>query len=1094
MPKYIALPLALMLAASASATTPLWMRDVAISPDGRAIAFTYKGDIYTVPATGGAATRVTTSAAYEASPVWSPDSRSIAYASDREGSMDVYVIPAQGGTPVRLTSHSAQEIPEAFSPDGKSVLYSAAIQAPASSRVYPTARLTQLYSVAADGKGAPSQVLATPARFIAFTGDGGSFLYQDVKGMEDEWRKHHTSSVTRDIWLYDAASGRHTNLTNRGGEDLDPVYDPASKTVYFLSEREDRNINVHSFPLSDPSRVERVTDFKTHPVRFLSRADNGTLAFGQDGEIYTLAPGSKSPAKVAVEITADYDNSPLIRRFATGAQDAVPSPDGKQVAFMSRGDIFVTSADYATTRQVTATPQGEREPSWGADNRSLYYTSDRDGHDNIYRARLSRKDDPNFANAVAIEETPVFPPSDGIDRSRPLVSPDGQKLAFIQDRRKIAVFDLKTRKTTMMTDGETYTANDADIQLDWSPNSEWLVATIDTHQRDPYYDIALFNASTGEMVRVTDDAYTNYCPRWVMGGNAVIFISDRYGMRNMASWGSQYDVFIAFTNQEAYDRYMLSPEDYSILKDVEKSRKKAKSAAAVADKAKKGKKDKKEDKKASETAAEEPSPENVKVETAGYDKRTVRLTPFSSSIADAYVDNDGDNLYFLSEREDGYDLWKMDMRKDDVSLFKKLGAGGVGLAPDGQGKSLFILGPRMMKKLTLAGGKLENISYAATQKIDRQAEREYMYDYMLREEAKRFLVEDMFGADWKGLGEAYRRYLPHISNNYDFAEMGSELLGELNVSHTGARYFAGPAKEPTASLGLIYDLTDTSGGLRVAEVIKDGPFDNAASTMAAGALITAIDGTSLGAGSDPLALLGGRARKKTLVAFTLPSGAQVEEVVIPVAASAENDLLYKRWVERNRATVDSLSGGRLGYVHIRSMNDASYRDIYADVLGRYASREGIVIDTRWNGGGRLHEDIEVLFSGHKYLDQYIRGVKSGEMPSKRWLRPSVMITGEANYSNAHGTPWMYRNRGLGKIVGMPVPGTMSSVNWIDFQDDSMLFGVPVVGFCPAEGGFLENTQLEPDVKVANDPALAAAGRDQQLETAVKTLLGDIDRK
>ncbi|MDE5735143.1 MAG: peptidase S41, partial [Duncaniella sp.] len=170
------------------------------------------------------------------------------------------------------------------------------------------------------------------------------------------------------------------------------------------------------------------------------------------------------------------------------------------------------------------------------------------------------------------------------------------------------------------------------------------------------------------------------------------------------------------------------------------------------------------------------------------------------------------------------------------------------------------------------------------------------------------------------------------------------------------------------------------------------------------------------------------------------------------------------------------------------------RESYADVLGRYASREGIVIDTRWNGGGRLHEDIEVLFSGHKYLDQYIRGVKSGEMPSKRWLRPSVMITGEANYSNAHGTPWMYRNRGLGKIVGMPVPGTMSSVNWIDFQDDSMLFGVPVVGFCPAEGGFLENTQLEPDVKVANDPALAAAGRDQQLETAVKTLLGDIDRK
>ena len=176
------------------------------------------------------------------------------------------------------------------------------------------------------------------------------------------------------------------------------------------------------------------------------------------------------------------------------------------------------------------------------------------------------------------------------------------------------------------------------------------------------------------------------------------------------------------------------------------------------------------------------------------------------------------------------------------------------------------------------------------------------------------------------------------------------------------------------------------------------------------------------------------------------------------------------------------------------MSDDSYRRIYADVLGRYADREGIVIDTRWNGGGRLHEDIEVLFSGKKYLTQEIRGVKSGEMPSKRWLRPSVMVTCEANYSNAHGTPWMYKHCGLGKLVGAPVPGTMSSVNWIDMQDDSMVFGVPVVGFRTAEGNFLENTQLEPDILVINDPATIVKGEDKQLKAAVSSLLNDIDKK
>ncbi len=260
--------------------------------------------------------------------------------------------------------------------------------------------------------------------------------------------------------------------------------------------------------------------------------------------------------------------------------------------------------------------------------------------------------------------------------------------------------------------------------------------------------------------------------------------------------------------------------------------------------------------------------------------------------------------------------------------------------------------------------------------------------------------------------------------------------------------------------------------------------------MCPGATITAINGISLSTLPSPMDALNTPARRKTLVSFTLPTGETVEEVVIPVSSSYQNELLYRRWVERNRATVDSLSGGKLGYVHLRSMTDASYRAIYADVLGRYADREGIIIDTRWNGGGRLHEDIEVLFSGKKYLDQEIRGVKSGEMPSKRWLRPSVMITCEANYSNAHGTPWMYRNRGLGKIVGMPVPGTMSSVNWIDLQDDSMLFGVPVVGFRDAQGRFLENQQLEPDVKIANDPAIIVTGRDQQLEKAVEVLLGE----
>ncbi|WP_303037524.1 S41 family peptidase [uncultured Duncaniella sp.] len=1073
-----------------TAATPLWLRDVQISPDGKTIAFTYKGDIFTMPAAGGEAKRLTTAESYESVPVWSPDGKSIAFASDRNGGQDIYIMEAKGGPACQLTFHSVSEIPQGFTPDGKYVVYSANIQAPAASLIYPSSRMGQLYKVPAEG-GRPQQILGTPALSISYLPDGASFLYQDDKGTENEWRKHHTSSVTRDIWRYDAKTGSHTNLTARGGEDRNPVIGGDGETVYFLSERNGGSFNVYSFQLSDPSKVSAVTKFTTHPVRFLSRGANGTLAFTYNGEIYTVNEKGGKPAKVAIDIVTD-NVEPVMRRKAGSLAGAAVSPDGKQVAFVSHGDIFVTSVEYPSTRQITKTPQGESYPSWGADNRTLYYTSDRDGHKNIYRATISRKDDPNFSNATLIEETPVFPAKDNIDRQNPLVSPNGELMAFIQDGNKIGVTNLKTRKTRLLTNGETYTARDGGITLDWSPDSEWLAATIDVHQRDPYYDIAIINVSNGEMTNITNDAYINTNPRWVMNGNAIIFSSDRYGMKNHASWGSTEDVLMVFTNREAYDRYRLSDEDFALLKEVEKSQKNNKSSASKDDKKKDKKKDKKDSKKDDAKKDDTKPADAVNVELDGICDRIVRLTPFSSSLGDNYVDNDGENLYFMSRVDNGYDMWKKNLRKGDVSLFKKMGSGGVALQADAAGKNLFLLGSTL-RKMSLPGGNMTTISFNATQEIDPVKEREYMYDFIVDQEAKRFLVKDMFGVDWKGYGENYRKFLPHINNNYDFSELASELLGELNVSHTGSGYRANGSQEPTASLGLLYDLTYTGNGLKVSEILKKGPFDRANSRMTPGAVITAIDGESLNGNTDPLTTLNSRVRTKTLISFTLPSGEKVEEVILPTNYSAYNTMLYDRWLERNRHIVDSISGGRLGYVHLESMNDESYRAIYADVLGKYADREGIIIDTRFNGGGRLHEDIEVLFSGKKYLTQEIRGVKSGEMPSKRWLRPSIMITGEANYSNAHGTPWMYKHNKLGKIVGMPVPGTMSSVNWVTLQDPSLYFGIPVVGFRTAEGNFLENTQLEPDIKVANDPAKIVKGIDDQLITAVKTLLNDLKK-
>ncbi len=325
--------------------------------------------------------------------------------------------------------------------------------------------------------------------------------------------------------------------------------------------------------------------------------------------------------------------------------------------------------------------------------------------------------------------------------------------------------------------------------------------------------------------------------------------------------------------------------------------------------------------------------------------------------------------------------------------------------------------------------------------------------------------------------------------------MLGELLGELNAAHTGSRYSPYGGMEPTASLGLLYDWTYNGKGLMVAEIIEKGPFDHANTSVKPGVIIEKIGGKTIDDNADYTTLFNNLAGKKTLISFYDPAtGKRWEEVALPITEGAMSNLLYTRWIKQRAADVDRLSGGRLGYVHIKSMDDASYRNIYTDLFGKYVNKDGIVIDTRWNGGGRLHEDIEVLFSGKKYLTQVIRGVDVCDMPSRRWNKPSIMLQCEANYSNAHGTPWVYKTMELGKLVGTPVPGTMTSVNWIGLQDPTLLFGVPVIGYRTAQGNYLENSQLEPDILVVNDPTALVKGEDQQLKRAVEELMKELPKK
>lgn len=741
---------------------------------------------------------------------------------------------------------------------------------------------------------------------------------------------------------------------------------------------------------------------------------------------------------------------------------------------------------YNTTKQITHTPAREAGLTFSPDNRTLAYASERNGNWELYMAKIARKEEANFPNATAIEEE-VLLPSDKTERTYPQFSPDGKELAFIEDRNRLMVLNLETKKVRQVTDGSTWFSTGGGFDYSWSPDGKWFTLEFIGNRHDPYSDIGMVSAQGGKIINLTNSGYTSGSPRWVLDGNAILFITERYGMRAHASWGSLNDVMLVFMNQDAYDKFRLSKEDYELQKELEKEQKDT-TETKKNDKKKGDNKEKSEEKK-------EEKVKDIVVELNNIEDRIVRLTPNSSDLGSAIITKDGETLYYLSAFEGGYDLWKMNLRKKDTKLLHKMDAGWANMEMDKDGKNLFLLGSNTMQKMGTDSESLKPISYQAHVKMDLAAERDYMFNHVYKQEQKRFYNLNMHGIDWDAMTKAYRKFLPHIDNNYDFAELLSEYLGELNVSHTGGRFRPQLKGDATATLGLLYDWNHNGKGLLISEVVEKGPFDHARSKVKAGNIIEKIDGQEITPESDYSVLLNGKARKKTLVTLYNPQTKERwEEVVVPVSNGVMSDLLYARWVKQRAADVDKWSNGRLGYVHIESMGDDSFRSVYSDILGKYNNREGIVIDTRFNGGGRLHEDIEILFSGKKYFTQVVRGREACDMPSRRWNKPSIMVQCEANYSNAHGTPWVYSHQKIGKLVGMPVPGTMTSVSWETLQDPTLVFGIPVIGYRLPDGSYLENSQLEPDIKVANSPETVVKGEDTQLKAAVDELLKEIDGK
>ena len=1058
---------ALTLSLSAAAqSNPLWMRYSSISPDGQTIVFSYKGDVFSVASSGGNAHQLTSNAAYDAYPIWSPDGSHIAFASSREGSLDVYVMDKNGGEPKRLTTSSNDETPIAWR-DNDHILFGSDGMQTAKSIYFPGSQFPQVYEVDLQAD-RPKLFSAVNMEDLSIN-QNGDILYQDKKGYEDLFRKHHQSPITRDIWIN--RKGSFTKLTTFNGEDRTPRWAPDGASFYYLSE-ESGSFNVYQRNLEGTEKTQ-LTSYTKHPVRYLSVAANGTICYAYDGEIYIKKNGQE-PQKVNISIAADRNDIDLERQIKTwGATEIALSPNGKEIGFVLHGDVYVTNIEYKTTKQITDTPEQERSIDFSPDGLAIAYDSERGGLWQIYQTKMKNKDEKQFAYSTdLVEEQIVKSPYTSF---QPKYSPDGKSISFLENRGTIKALDVKSKQVRTLMDGKfVYSYSDGDVWFEWSPDSKWLISNYIGTGGWQNQDIALINADGNQEIHdLTLSGYNDGNGKWVLGGKAMLFTSDRAGYRSHGSWGSEDDVYIMFFDLDAYEKFKMTKEEKSLLDEAEKTKKEAAEPKNVDVTVKK----------------QEKKEEPIKLDLDNCRDRVIRLTSNSSRLGDAVLSDDGNALYYQAAFEDGYDLWKHDLQDNSTKIIMK-GVGHGNMLADKDFKNLYLCADNAIKKIDISSSSFKNIEFEARFNYKPYKERQYMFDHVWQQVKDKFYTKDLHGVDWDGYRKAYERFLPYINNNYDFRDMLSEMLGELNASHTGARYYGNGAKLKTATLGLFFDDTYEGNGLKVEEVIKRGPFAVKNTGVTKGCILEKIDGDSILQHQDYNAMLDGKAGKPVHISVYDPSAKKHFDVTIkPISKGEQNDILYKRWVDRNRALVDSLSHGRLAYVHVKAMDSESFRTVFEELLNnKNRNKDAVIVDERHNGGGWLHDDLCTLLSGKQYQSFVPRGQNIGKDPWNKWTKPSCVMICEDDYSNGHGFPFVYKTLGIGKLIGSPMAGTMTAVWWETMIDPTMIFGIPQVGCMDMQGHYGENNQLDPDVKVYNTPEDYLNGNDQQLKRAVEEML------
>lgn len=1042
------------------------LRQPALSPDGATLAFVFDGDIWSVPTAGGTARRLTVTEDNEGDPQFSPDGKWLAFRSVRYGNDDVFVMPSEGGKARRLTFADAQDTPECWLPDSSGIIFSSA------RREYSR----DLWVVRTDG-GEPWPITGGGFGVHEYDAnispDGKRVVYCNRGGNPARRRGYH-GHADGDIWVCDfdgTQTKNHKRLTENESHDAYPVFLTDKRIAYvtFAGEKGSNRVGDLAFVGVDGKQLSRAAEQQVLDPRELTSA-RGKLAFtsGNYGgwNLYVWEMGSRHPFMIKVpEIKLNTDSRRADVRInnLTSADEFTVSPDGKKIAFVAGGDVFVMPADdNAVPYQVTNTVGEECSPVWSPDSNHIAFTTRMHGVVSAMDLRplaegeppvaLGYRDVPNGVSNLhmdgygrlwgAVAEESIQVVLDGVDWG-------GGKRP-----------DVLTQQIKGNFHG--WTLGEGNFSI--SPDNEWALF----EQANPNYDdhVILAHTVTGEAHAISHLFGSASHPRFSSDGKRVVFINNQEG---------DYDVW----------QIDLTLEDQEFKED---------------DLGKLFKKEEKKEKKEEDNEGEEEPKPGVQVDLDGVKDRIKRLTTLDGHEFYPVALKDGETTLFIGNSQGQANIWKLTNDPDKGPSLKQLTQSKTGksrLALSADEKTLWWLDGGKITSMGVGGGKTTTYGFRIEQRRLRTELREAAFDEAVRVMEDYYYDREHHGINWGTTAKRYRKALASVSTGDEYDAVMDELLGELNSSHQGYTGFderTDRFRENTGCLGLLFDPVALSQGeWIIREVVKGGPCDQPEGAPAAGNLLKAVNGKLLGPKVNLSELLISTTGKKTVLTYFNGDG-EWEQAVKPISRGSEYGLFYARWVEHQRDLVDKHSDGRLGYVHIRAMNDSSLRNFKHELGDEMLGKDGVVIDVRYNGGGRTAVDVlEILIKRPWLMRQWggLHRVSENIYRSVALEKPSILMINQASFSNAEILAEGFRKLEIGQIVGVDTAGGVIGTGSYNLLDGSRM-RLPSSGAYTVEGENLELVGRKPDVFIENTPEELDRGIDRQTEAAVKALLRQID--